>query len=382
MANIYDYVSWRGDLEFYRDPFNPVDNAIFSQLAYLPMDDFVPGPGDSRSISIEKAGKISEEKYRKYLSAFNDDITISLGVNIMQAVREAPRFKNCELFGFVNNIDFIKDKQFSAYCARISRKRSPGITVVVFRGTDLNLAGWKEDMNMSFSNTIPAQKEAVSYLEKMSERFPDPIIVTGHSKGGNLAIYASAFCSEATQKRINAVYSNDGPGFHEKLIQSRGYQAILGRIQAFIPQSSLVGMLFEHGETPAVVKSTAIGLMQHDMSSWKVASNNFVKSELTSQSLFTDKVLRDWLNRIDEEQKEVFIETIYRVITAGNAQSLNDIPSDIIGTISGVISTVKNMDAKTKKIVQKIIRDLFKVTGKNLRDRISRAEKGLLSGTH
>jgi len=149
MSNIYDYVKWRGDLEFERDPFNPVDNVVFSQLAYLPMDDIVPGPDESGSISIEEAGKISAEKHKKYLSGFNIDITITNGVNVMRAIREAPRYKNCKLFGFVNNIDFRHEKQFSAYCVRINKKQAGSDMVIVFRGTDMNLAGWKEDMNMA-----------------------------------------------------------------------------------------------------------------------------------------------------------------------------------------------------------------------------------------
>ncbi|CBK74703.1 hypothetical protein CIY_19950 [Butyrivibrio fibrisolvens 16/4] len=45
MANIEDYLVWRGDVPFDIDPFNEVDNAIFSELVYSAFDDIVPGPG-------------------------------------------------------------------------------------------------------------------------------------------------------------------------------------------------------------------------------------------------------------------------------------------------------------------------------------------------
>ena len=405
MPNIYEYIKWRGDLEFDRDPFNPVDSAIFSALSYLPMDGIVPGPDesgprykDSGCISIEDAGKLSAEKYKKKPSGFNIDFNITNAIGVIRAIKGARRYKDCRLFGFINTIDFKNDKQFSAYCVRIEKKQAPGVTLTVFRGTDMNLAGWKEDLNMSFDNSVPAQEEAVSYLEKMSGLYPGPLIVTGHSKGGNLAIFASAFCNKAVQKRITTIYSNDGPGFHKEVVESEGYKAICGRIRAFIPQSSFVGLLFEHGETPDVIKSTAIGLLQHDMVSWEVTHNNFVNTELTQQSRFIKKVIQEWLDQIDEEQRERFIGAIYHVITAGNVQSIADFTSDFRNTAAGIINAVKNLDGKTKKLILKIVGGLLKTTGKNLgqqvadigedikekgadlTDRISRAGIGLLPG--
>ena len=35
MANIMDYLEWRGDLSFEADPFNEIDNLILSQLVYV-----------------------------------------------------------------------------------------------------------------------------------------------------------------------------------------------------------------------------------------------------------------------------------------------------------------------------------------------------------
>ena len=35
MANVFDYLKWRGDLTFSQDPPNAVDALIFSGLAYI-----------------------------------------------------------------------------------------------------------------------------------------------------------------------------------------------------------------------------------------------------------------------------------------------------------------------------------------------------------
>ncbi|MCL2832977.1 MAG: DUF2974 domain-containing protein [Treponema sp.] len=366
MPNFYEYLKWRGDLEFSREPFNPVDNAIFSQLSYLPMEGIVPEPGDADSVSIEEAGKLFAKEHKKYLSGNNPDVTITYGVNVLQAIKDAPRYKDCRLFGFVNNVDFIQEKQFSAYCIKTEKKKNTGGMFVVFRGTDMNLAGWKEDFNMSFKKTVPAQREAVVYLEKMAKKYSEPLIIAGHSKGGNLAVYASAFCNKNVQKRISKIFCNDSPGFQKEIIRSREYKAICARIYSFIPQGSFVGMLLEHGEIPYVVKSNAIGFFQHNMDTWEVMHNNFVRAKLTQHSIFINKVLHEWLYQIDESQREIFIGTLYDIITSGNAQSLTDFPADWKNTAVGMINSIKNMDKDTKKLLLKIFANFYKTYYKNI----------------
>ena len=54
------------------------------------------------------------------------------------------------------------------------------------------MVGWKEDFNMAFKSPIPSQEEAVRYIEKASLYCNGKILTGGHSKGGNLAVYAAA----------------------------------------------------------------------------------------------------------------------------------------------------------------------------------------------
>ena len=96
-----------------------------------------------------------------------------------------------------------------------------------------------------------------------------------HSKGGNLSVYASVKCDRNIQKRIVKVYSNDGPGFSEEMIQSKEYQRMLPKIKTILPESSIVGMLLEHQEKFEVVKSSQSGIQQHDAMSWEVLGSHF-----------------------------------------------------------------------------------------------------------
>jgi len=354
-------------LEFDRVPFNPVDNIIFSQLSYLPMEGIVPQLHERGCVTIgELAAKYAAMQENNPSGASND-ITVNDAISVLSAIGSARRYKDCELFGYTNNIDLDQEKQFAAFCAVIGRKRLSRKMLVVFRGTDMTLIGWKESLNMSFITSIPSQKEAVSYLEKAARRFYYPLIIAGHSKGGNLAIYASAFCSKRVRRRITVVYSNDAPGFHKQVIQSKGYKAICARIQAFIPQSSLVGMLFEHGETPMVIKSTANGPMQHRLCSWEVTYNNMADAgELTQQSRFIDNIISEWINQIEEGQRQQFIQAIYSILVSCDAASVTDLTEDWKNTAGGIINAWINMDKPTKKLMGKIIGDLFNTARKNL----------------
>jgi hypothetical protein len=366
MADIFDYIAWRGDLGFDKAPFNPVDNIVFSQLSYLPMEGIVPGPNEHDYVTIEElAAKYAIIK-RENPDWLTNDITVSEAAAVVNAIGAAPRYKNCKLFAYTNNIDLEQEKQFAAYCVIIGKRPLSRKMLVVYRGTDMTLIGWKESFNMSFITSIPSQQEAVSYLEKTSRRHPYPLIIAGHSKGGNLAIYAAAFCSKLIRSRITVIYSNDAPGFHKQVIQSKGYQAICPRIRSFIPQSSLIGMLFEHGETPMVIKSSANGPMQHNLCSWEVTYNNMVDAgELTEQSRFIDNIICEWINQIDEGQRQQFIQAIYKILVSCDVDSVVDLTDDWKNTAGGIINALINLDKPTKKLLGKIIGDLFKTARDN-----------------
>ena len=366
MANLFDYVSWRGDLDFDLIPFNPVDNIVFSQLSYLPMDGIVPEPGGKGIVSVSALAKLHAAKQGTGHPA-SKDITVARAVAVIKAIGTAPRYEDCGLFGYVNHTDTGEEKQFSAFCAVIGSRRSQRKLLAVYRGTDTSIIGWKEDLNMSLVNSTPSQKDAVSYLEKAAGRFPYPIIAAGHSKGGNLAIYAAAFCDRAVQQRITAVYSNDAPGFHQETIQRRGYRDIRGRIQAFVPQSSFVGMLLEQSVSPRVIKSTATGLLQHDLRSWEVTRDDLADGgELTPQSRFIHSIVKEWMVKIGAERRQQFIEALYKILVSTNASSFAAMGSDWLNSAVGIIGGLKNIDGPTKKLMGEIVGELFKTARKNI----------------
>lgn len=371
MANLFDYIAWRGDIGFDRAPFNAVDNIVFSQLSYLPMDGIVPGPGEKEHVTVAHAAVLLAEKQHTDPAFPQDSLMINSAVSVLASMGTAPRYQNCELLGYVNHIDHEQEKQFSAFSAVLDRKKPlfKKTGLVVFRGTDLSLVGWKEDLNMSFNDFIPSQKEAVAYLDTMAGRLSGPLMVAGHSKGGNLAIYAAAFCGEKIRRRITVVYSDDAPGFARQVIESEGYQAIRRRIYAFVPQQSVVGMILEHGEKPAVIKSTASGAMQHDLCTWEVNRSDIVRAgELSQQSRLVEAIMRDWISEFEPGQQQQFVDAIYKVIVATNAQSISDLTADWFKSATGIIKSFSDIDKPARKLIVKSFGNFIKTARKNMRE--------------
>ena len=180
--NIFDYINWRGDLSFRQSPFNEVDGAILAKLSYLPLERVLE-QGSMEPISIADAAKKLFA-----LPNINGSFMRKEDSPLLSALAESPRFCNMGLFACMNRFDPESQTQFFAMTIRLSESE----LYVAFRGTDNTLVGWKEDFNMCFVCPVPAQKLAVEYLESTVKNSVGRITVGGHSKGGNLAVYAAA----------------------------------------------------------------------------------------------------------------------------------------------------------------------------------------------
>ena len=261
----------------------------------------------------------------------------------------------------MNLFDPAAEKQFSALTILLEGE----LPYVAFRGTDGTLVGWKEDFNMSFLTVVPAQKEAVQYLCAASDFLRGRLRVGGHSKGGNLAVYASAFCGEEIQSRIESVYNHDGPGFLSEVVTREGFQRILGRVHTFVPQSSVVGMLLQHEEGCAIVHSTNTWLLQHDLYSWETACNGLVFTEArTRSSRFIDSTLKAWLTQMNPEDRGKLVDGVYTALSASGAVTVADLNRP--KTAVSVLREMKKLDEPTKAIIQQAVELLSASARENL----------------
>ena len=344
MANILEYLDWRGDLTLSERPFNEVDNLILAEICYLDFSGFVPAGFQTQQVTLLDAASA-------YFAAHPETnmgvlVPDQIPVLVEHAAKTA-RFSDVRLLGYVNRIDEETQTQFSA----LTMLLPDGSAYVAFRGTDDTIVGWKEDFNMAFTPEIPAQKYAAEYLRQVSGALPfRPLLVGGHSKGGNLAVYAAVFCGQDVQNRILAVYNNDGPGFYSSLLSLPEHKPVAGKITTLLPESSVVGMLLEHEEAYQVVRSTQVGLMQHDGFSWQVLSTQFVHlSGLTEGGRIVDSALRDFVRGLDQEQRIRFVDALFEVLTCTNAETLTDLKDGGFRTAYSMLKTVRSLDPDTRQ---------------------------------
>ncbi|MBP1743075.1 MAG: hypothetical protein H6Q58_53 [Firmicutes bacterium] len=375
MANIFDYLEWRGDLSFAQDRFNEVDNLILSVLAYVDYEGLVSETAGGPGTPLSKAADYY--KTHEFKSpAFYDNPFFNEIPSLLQKAAESARFGSVELSGYVNQIDHENSKQFSALVFAIST----GLQYIAFRGTDDTIAGWKEDFEMSFMEEVPAQKQAAEYLAAAAPQLEGRFFLGGHSKGGNLAVYAATHCSAVIRDRIEGVFNNDGPGFRTDVIQSEVYQSLLDRINTYVPKSSVVGILMEHGEEYKVVGSSGIGIMQHNALNWEVKGPSFVyENELTRNSRNLDRALRSLMSNLSIENKSYFVDAFFEIIQATGAHTLSELTREKLNSIDTMVKTYKNMDPSQQEMLKGTIETYIRERQKVFRKNIGEGIDALLS---
>lgn len=351
MANMMDYLDWRGDLTFSQTPFCDVDNLILSEIAYIDFGGIVPTSAEGGSISLKEA---AESFFRIHTDEeLKRDVTfVWEAPYLLRRTAESVRFGTARLSDYVDIRDDDAQMQFAAMHLRLG----DGTTYVAFRGTDDTIVGWKEDFNMSFLSPVPAQHMAVSYLDSTVKYGLGKIRVGGHSKGGNLAIYSAVRCRSRVQRRIVDIYNNDGPGFDDGFIQQESYQKLLGRIKTIVPYHSVVGMLLKHEGDYMVVKSSQSGLMQHDPMSWCVCADRFeTVAAVSKASSMLKKAVNNWISGLSNDKKEEFVDALFAIIQAGGARTLTDIKNNKLGSAGSALKLYATMDRQTRHMVRDIL---------------------------
>ena len=365
MANILDYLDWRGDLTLAERSFNEVDNLILAEICYLDFSGFAPESFAVQTVTLQEAAK----------AYFAANPTTDMGVLVpdqipvlVRCAAKTARFGDLRVLGYVNRIDAETQTQFSAMTMLLP----DGSAYVAFRGTDDTIVGWKEDFNMAFTPEIPAQKYACTYLQEAARALPfRPLRVGGHSKGGNLAVYAAVFCGEPVQKQISAVYNNDGPGFYASLLPLPEHRAVSEKITTILPESSVVGMLLAHEERYQVVRSTQIGLMQHDGFSWQVRGERFEHlTELAEGGKIMDQTLKSFLQELTEPQRVQFVDTLFAILTCTDASTLTDLKEGGLRTASAMVKALQALDKPTRKALSGTLRLLLKSGARSVFDEL------------
>lgn len=343
MANINDYLLWRGDIPIGRKfEFNEVDSMIFARFSYLLFDKISMASKETISSISEKMKNIDNEQF---LYNGDKELITNLG--------KSERFKELVVTDYVKINNKKIEKQFGAITIHISNREM----YVSFIGTDMTLYGWKEDFNMAFMENVPCQISGKEYLEKIARKYPmKQIRVGGHSKGGNVAIYSAITNSEKIQKRIIKVYNYDGPGFNQTIIDRYENDKIMTKIETYIPQDSIIGRLLNHKEKTTVVLSTEKGILQHDIYSWEVLKDDLIKLEKNTEiSEDIDRTVTDWLKTTSPEQRKIFIDSVFELLYSTDVTTFGELSQNFSLYVPKILRKYGEISAEDKKVMTKML---------------------------
>lgn len=354
-GNIIDYARTRTG-SFDERPFNDVDALVLASLAYQTMPDVVPtladwerryGTTTARWRTLMSDPKTALRHPLNSLRALRhpvfpaatladaaadlhpQDFDYNAGYTgladpklteaLFAAMARNPRFSSIH----VGAVDERFSREHQTQFAAMTLLLPDGTLVVSFRGTDTSFVGWKEDFNMAFQYPVPAQQLAADYVTRVARLWQGDLVLLGHSKGGNLAVYAALQAGDDVLPRIRRVYSLDGPGFPADVVAGDRYRAVADRIVKIVPDSSIVGMILDSPEHCVVVKSNEYGPMQHLAFSWQVDRDRFVTvPEVSATSREFKRSLDRMLAGMTPDQCERVVDALFKVLAASDEHGL------------------------------------------------------------
>lgn len=352
MSTIFDYLDHVTYDSIYDRPFKELDVLALTELTYLPFDRIVP-QGDTTNIEV-RLSDVTELVDR----TTNFTVT-NQHLQLVDKLATSKRFRNVKLLNYVDEYDPDVQKQFAAMTYRLTMD----VYLVVYRGTDDTLIGWKEDFHMTYMDHVPSQRRAASYLQHAMKEFPKGrFMVAGHSKGGNLAAYACSYLPDHLIERVNAIYCYDAPGLNKAIIETEGYQRIAHLVHRFVPQGSIVGMMLEVPEPAKIVKSRAFfGFAQHDAFTWMVEKDGFVTLDQTSpDSQQMDQTLKQWVQEVPDSQLKKFFDTFFGLFLDAGITSINDLMNlKNFSKIKDIFQNTQDLDPTEREMLERLAKQLI-----------------------
>ena len=355
---LLDYLQWRNDVPLSVSPFNEVDNIILAYLSYIDFGKLRQeweGFCDLKELFQCFCKEHSLEEI-KTAGQFTERAPL-----LLKEMMEGERFLDTKLGYYAVDFDRDQVKQFAALVFSLP----DGTNYVSFRGTDETITGWKEDFLMSCQSETAGAKEAVDYFNKVAKALEGNFILGGHSKGGNFAMYAAAFCEARHKERILKVYNNDGPGFRDEVIQSDEFQEMLPKILTIAPQSSIIGQLLSNPAEQRGIRSTAKGILQHDAMTWEAEKDRLVPSELDELSHYAKTTLGSWLESMDDESRESLCTTAFSLIESTKSETFIEFSADLVKNTEIIWKEMGKLPEDKKKEIMDALANLMESSRKS-----------------
>ena len=325
MATINGYLDYNKNRSFKDFAFNEADILCLNELGYFCFEELDTSIDFSKEVDLHEVlmPYVTGEK------TFNHSFLVTEErVKLLQKVVASKRFVNLNLSDYVNDVDAEYERQFSAMVFTLPEINHHQL---VFRGTDDTMIGWKEDFKLTYVQEIPSHRAAVAYLEAYLEKYAGKVTVSGHSKGGNLALYAVAHVNDLLREQIEKIYMLDAPGLQEKGLESDGYKAIRERVTVIRPEESIVGIMLYNDIEPIVVKSNASGIMQHAVTSWQFNEETgelILAERQTDLSQNLEKTFKQWMKELSSQELKILFDILFDTLMSSGIHSINDVTID------------------------------------------------------
>ncbi|MDD6462048.1 MAG: DUF2974 domain-containing protein [Bifidobacteriaceae bacterium] len=311
-TNIESYLGWRGDIPFSVSPFSQIDALVLCKLCYFDLSAVGDGSEDAGSVTAASGVSLAACADRAG-DAIAYKGLIQEGPDFFMHVAHTERFGSVHACHYVSTDPATDGTQFSATEYRLPDGRG----FVAFRGTDATIVGWKEDFELSFQQT-EAQKRARAYLLDAlasAQARGAHLLVGGHSKGANLAHYATVGLADEQLAHIDAIYLLDGPGIAPEVIPGAPSPAWTTRVTRIIPSFSVFGRLFEPAIPPLVVRSSAEGLFQHELLSWQLSCGKLdLAAAPDPESDYCAAAFHQWLDGVSLADRQEFTDDLFAAI--------------------------------------------------------------------
>ena len=330
------------DKDFNEFIFTEVDNLIFSLIPYLDLTNIVPAFKTKKTTLNEVAKNIKNKIYKGFF--------ISNIYKMLQIMKDTKRYGNTLLYNYMNVVN--DEMQFAA----ITLKLNDNSIYIVYAGTDTSIVGWEEDFKMAYMYPGKSQKYATIYLNKAINLFDKNIRVGGHSKGGNLAICAAMNTNFFNKRKITHIYNNDGPGFLKEQVLSKTYKSIENKINIYIPEQSIIGLILYHSDNYNVVKSRNFSLLQHDSFNWICNNNSFVKTKLSKRSKRIEARLTEKIEQMQIEDRINLVNNLFKIFKDNNIKNIKEIS---INNLFQIIKNITSLDKETQNLLIEFILILF-----------------------
>ena len=346
MPNLIDYLEKVKELTFDQEPLNILDKVCINEIGYLTYEKWLTAS------DLQKTINLHDYVEGKELNPDYSFMVTKKRVELAEVMVRSRRFAGLSLSDYHSVLDKEVEKQFAAMIFSLPEL---DYHQLVFRGTDDSVIGWKEDFQLTYSREIPAHRSAIAFLSEHLPNLSGHITVSGHSKGGNLALYSAVQSSTALREQIAELLLLDSPGLMKSLLEKPSYQEVKSKMTVIRPQDSVVGVMLYWDQAAQLVAAEGIGIAQHNALLWQVdpETRNFIYvDQPTEMSQRLEETFQEWIETLPNQQLKQVCDLFFDTILDSGIESLDDIGIKTLPKLGQLLQEFGNLTDQQKKVLQ------------------------------